>query len=221
MKKNRYLHNQLVGTGHKREAVGVVEGLRDVLAEGVAGATGRDAPAAAVIGVGPQQVTHGTLRRKTREDEGGSADVYVVLDEACESNLPRAALPANDPVLWYDPAYQWMATGHRGGRKSGRASGKFWSDKLTTRVSLGSCSCGFKQAVALPENLPRQWAGDNQTGPWSTSKRWRCRISLGTRRRSRTLVWSVCFHGSLWESWCAPGSVPGTRGQQMHLIPSS
>lgn len=40
MKKNRYLHNQLVGTGHKREAVGVVESLRDVLAEGVAGASG-------------------------------------------------------------------------------------------------------------------------------------------------------------------------------------
>lgn len=75
VKKNRYLHNQLVGTGHKREAVGVIEGLRDVLAEGVAGATGRDAPAAAVVGVRPQQVTHGTLRRKTREDEEGSADV--------------------------------------------------------------------------------------------------------------------------------------------------
>lgn len=88
-----------MGTGHKREAVGVIEGLRDVLAEGVASASGRDAPAAAVVGIRPQQVTHGTLWRKTREDEEGSADVYVALDEAREPVLPRAALPANDPVL--------------------------------------------------------------------------------------------------------------------------
>ena len=56
-----YLHDQLMGAGHQREAVGVVEGLRDVLSEGVAGAPGGDAPTAAVIRVRPQQVTHGTL----------------------------------------------------------------------------------------------------------------------------------------------------------------
>jgi len=61
-----HLHDQLVGAGHQREAVGVVERLRDVLAEGVAGPPGGDAPAAAVVGVGPQQVTHGTLKRRKR-----------------------------------------------------------------------------------------------------------------------------------------------------------
>lgn len=56
-----YLHDQLMGAGHQREAVGVVEGFRDVLSEGVAGAAGGDAPPAAVVGVGPQQVTHRAL----------------------------------------------------------------------------------------------------------------------------------------------------------------
>lgn len=46
-----YLHNQLVGPGHQREAVGVVESLRDVLAECVAGAPRGDAPATTVIRV--------------------------------------------------------------------------------------------------------------------------------------------------------------------------
>lgn len=58
-----YLHDQLVGSGHQREAVGVVEGLRDVLAKRVAGPPGGDAPAAAVIRVRPQQVAHGALQR--------------------------------------------------------------------------------------------------------------------------------------------------------------
>ena len=40
------------------QTVGVVELLRYVLAEGVAGASGRDAPAASVVGVRPKQVAH-------------------------------------------------------------------------------------------------------------------------------------------------------------------
>lgn len=62
-----YLHNQLVGPGHQSEAVGVVESLRDVLAESVAGASRGDAPATTVVRVWPQQVTHGTLRKKKRK----------------------------------------------------------------------------------------------------------------------------------------------------------
>lgn len=73
MQTGVYLHNQLVGSGHECEAVGVVEGLRDVLAEGVAGASGRDAPPTTIIRVRPQQVTHGTLHRgrKRRRVRGG------------------------------------------------------------------------------------------------------------------------------------------------------
>ena len=56
-----YLHDQLVGSGDQGQAVGVVEGLRYVLAEGVPGPSGRDSPASAVVRVWPQQVTHRTL----------------------------------------------------------------------------------------------------------------------------------------------------------------
>mmetsp|Transcript_44789 Transcript_44789/g.127911 ORF Transcript_44789/g.127911 Transcript_44789/m.127911 type:complete len:210 (-) Transcript_44789:233-862(-) len=57
------LHDELVRAGDELQAVGVVELLGDVLAEGVAGPAGRDAPAAAVVGVRPQQVAHGPLVR--------------------------------------------------------------------------------------------------------------------------------------------------------------
>lgn len=33
----------------------------DVLAEGVAGTAGRDTPAAAVVGIGPEEVAHGAF----------------------------------------------------------------------------------------------------------------------------------------------------------------
>ena len=57
------LHDQLVGPGDEGELVGVVELLGDVLAEGVARASRRNAPAAPVVWVGPEQVTHRPLMR--------------------------------------------------------------------------------------------------------------------------------------------------------------
>ena len=54
-------HDELMRSRHQSEAVGVVKRFRDVLAKGVARPAGGDAPAAAVIGVGPEQVTHGAL----------------------------------------------------------------------------------------------------------------------------------------------------------------
>lgn len=56
-----YLHDQLMGTGNQGEAIGMVEGFRDVLSKGIAGPSGRDAPPTTVIRVRPQQVTHGSL----------------------------------------------------------------------------------------------------------------------------------------------------------------
>lgn len=55
------LHDELVRARNQRQPVVVVERLRYVLAEGVTRAAGRDAPAAPVIRVGPQQVAHGAL----------------------------------------------------------------------------------------------------------------------------------------------------------------
>ncbi|KAI3480075.1 hypothetical protein L1887_57852 [Cichorium endivia] len=57
------VHDELVRARHEREAVVVVERLRDVLTKRVAGTARRDAPATAVVRVGPQQIAHGTLVR--------------------------------------------------------------------------------------------------------------------------------------------------------------
>ena len=55
------LHDQLMCTRHQLQAVVVVELLADVLPKRVASPAGRDAPATAVIWVGPQEVTHGAF----------------------------------------------------------------------------------------------------------------------------------------------------------------
>lgn len=54
-------HDELVSSGHQGQAVGVVEGLRNILSESVSGSSGRDAPATAIIGIGPEQVAHRAL----------------------------------------------------------------------------------------------------------------------------------------------------------------
>lgn len=95
------VHHQLVRAGHQAEAVAVVEHLRDVAAEGVAGASGGDAPAAPLVGVGPQQVAHGALVRHLlhavqlpdvvqRVDGGGQAAVQaedVVVDDSSQGQV--------------------------------------------------------------------------------------------------------------------------------------
>ena len=55
------VHDKLMGARDSSQAVRVVKLLRDVLSEGVTSASGRDAPTAAVIGVGPEQVTDGAF----------------------------------------------------------------------------------------------------------------------------------------------------------------
>lgn len=59
-------HDELMRSGDESQPVGVVERFRDVLSESIAGTTGGDAPPSSVIGVGPQQVTHGALNRQTQ-----------------------------------------------------------------------------------------------------------------------------------------------------------
>ncbi len=56
-----------MGASDQLQVVGVVELFGDVLTETVAGTTGRDAPAAAVIRIGPAQVANGTLVRDFHE----------------------------------------------------------------------------------------------------------------------------------------------------------
>lgn len=44
-------HDQLMGAGHELQAVGVVERLGDVLAEGIAGTARRNTPATTIVRV--------------------------------------------------------------------------------------------------------------------------------------------------------------------------
>lgn len=55
------LHDQLVGSRNELEAIGVVVLLGHILSKRVASATRRDTPPCAVVGVTPQEVTHGAL----------------------------------------------------------------------------------------------------------------------------------------------------------------
>ena len=50
-----------MGTCHQSQAIVVVEGFGDILAECVSSTTGGDSPSASVIGITPEQVTHRTL----------------------------------------------------------------------------------------------------------------------------------------------------------------
>jgi hypothetical protein len=54
-------HYKLMSTRYQFQSICMVELFRDVLPERVASTSGRDAPAAAVIGVRPQQVADGSF----------------------------------------------------------------------------------------------------------------------------------------------------------------
>lgn len=54
-------HDELMRARDESEAVGAVELLRHVLTERVTGSTGGDTPSTAIIGIGPEQVAHGSL----------------------------------------------------------------------------------------------------------------------------------------------------------------
>jgi hypothetical protein len=74
-RQTAYLHNQLVSSGDQGKAVGMVKCLGYILAKGVAGPPGGDAPAPTVIWVWPQQVTHGALW-KQHSNKDMDKDLY-------------------------------------------------------------------------------------------------------------------------------------------------
>lgn len=55
------LHDKLMCSRHQGEAIVVIEGFRYILPECVACSTRRYAPATAIIGIGPEKITHGTF----------------------------------------------------------------------------------------------------------------------------------------------------------------
>ncbi|EEQ37868.1 serine/threonine protein phosphatase PP2A-1 catalytic subunit [Clavispora lusitaniae ATCC 42720] len=57
------LHDKSMRTGNETQVVGVVESLGDISPESEACTAGRNAPAATIVGIRPQQVAHGALVR--------------------------------------------------------------------------------------------------------------------------------------------------------------
>jgi len=55
------VHHKLVSPGYSDETIGMVELLRDVLAERVTCSSGGDTPAASIVGVRPEKVTDGSF----------------------------------------------------------------------------------------------------------------------------------------------------------------
>ena len=93
------LHDQLVGPGHQVQPVAVVERLGDVLTEGVASSAGRYSPASAVIGVGPEEVTHGTLVWDLLEPVQ-SSDMVQRVDTRGEAAVQTEYLAVNQCGQW-------------------------------------------------------------------------------------------------------------------------
>ena len=56
-------HDKLMSARYQFQSICMVELFRDVLTERVASTSGRDAPAAAVIGVGPEEIANGSFVR--------------------------------------------------------------------------------------------------------------------------------------------------------------
>ena len=56
-------HDELMSPCDERQAVVVVESLRNVLAECVASATGRYSPPTAVVRIRPEEIAHGSFMR--------------------------------------------------------------------------------------------------------------------------------------------------------------
>lgn len=81
-------------TGNQRQAVVVVEGFRNVLAESVTGTTRRDSPAAAVVGVGPEEIAHGPLMRYLLDAVQGS-DVVEGVDAGRKTTVQTEDLVVN------------------------------------------------------------------------------------------------------------------------------
>jgi len=55
------LHDQLMSSADQSQAVVAIEGLRDVLAKGVASSSRGDSPSSSLIGITPQQIAHGSV----------------------------------------------------------------------------------------------------------------------------------------------------------------
>lgn len=69
------------------------------LAKGVTGATRRDSPATPVIGIGPEQIAHGTLVRNLLQAVEGP-NVIQTVDRGTEASVQAEDLPVDECRQW-------------------------------------------------------------------------------------------------------------------------
>lgn len=84
-----------MGTSNQCQPVVVVKGFRYVLAECVASTTRRDSPTTAVIGVRPQEVTHGAFMRNFLDSVKGS-NVVECIDAGRETSVEAEDLVVDE-----------------------------------------------------------------------------------------------------------------------------
>ena len=84
-----------MGASDPRQVIRVVELLGDILTEAVAGTARGDTPAAAVIGVGPQQIADGALVRRLL-DTVELADLIERVDAGRQATVQAEDLVLDD-----------------------------------------------------------------------------------------------------------------------------
>ncbi len=92
-------HDQLMSTRYQFESIRMVELLRDVLSERIAGSSGRDAPPATVVGVGPKQIADGSFVGNFL-DAVELADLVESVDGRRETSMQTENLTLDDCSQW-------------------------------------------------------------------------------------------------------------------------
>lgn len=88
------LHDELMGPGDECQPVAVVERLRYILTERVAGTTRRYSPSASVIRITPEKIAHGSFMRHLLQAVEG-ADVVQGIDGGAETTMQAEDLTVN------------------------------------------------------------------------------------------------------------------------------
>ena len=92
-------HNKLMSTRYQFQSICMVELFRDVLTERVSSTSGRNAPAAAVIGIRPKQVADGSFMGNFL-DTVKLADLVEGVDRWRETSMQTENLSLDDCSQW-------------------------------------------------------------------------------------------------------------------------
>jgi len=93
------IHDKLMSSADQFEAICLIELLRDVLSEAVAGTSGRDAPAHPVVGVRPQEIADWPFVRDLLHSVK-LLDLVKALNRRRESTMQAEYLVLNHRGQW-------------------------------------------------------------------------------------------------------------------------